>query len=235
MFFSKVTLSKESKNVLMLMRAMERNNYLTDQLIWELFPAKSDSQRFFLYRQEQENSFLQVELSRRLPIFYIVSEIEPIKTHELLQVKSKSYDPFIEKGMHLQFNIRTNPVIAKRHEGKKNSVKHDVLMDAKKKMILSGEVDRSKIKEYVDFSAISWLLKQGEQKGFLLNNPSQIEVNSYLQHKISKKNGNNIQFSSIDFNGILEVSDSFKFKEMLFSGLRHSKAFGCGLMLIKRI
>ncbi|MBE9580954.1 MAG: type I-E CRISPR-associated protein Cas6/Cse3/CasE [Proteobacteria bacterium] len=46
-----------------------------------------------------------------------------------------------------------------------------------------------------------------------------------------KKSG----FSSVDFLGDLEITDVKKFTKALFGGLGRAKAFGCGLMLVRRI
>lgn len=41
-------------------------------------------------------------------------------------------------------------------------------------------------------------------------------------------------FSSVDFTGELQITDIEKFQRILFNGLGRSKAFGCGLLMIKR-
>jgi CRISPR system Cascade subunit CasE len=38
----------------------------------------------------------------------------------------------------------------------------------------------------------------------------------------------------MDFRGILTVTDTEKFTDTLMQGLGKAKAFGCGLMLIRR-
>jgi CRISPR system Cascade subunit CasE len=38
-----------------------------------------------------------------------------------------------------------------------------------------------------------------------------------------------------DFEGKLKIVDADRFKKELFQGVRSAKAFGCGLMLVKRI
>ena len=47
----------------------------------------------------------------------------------------------------------------------------------------------------------------------------------------AKKSG----FSAVDFTGDLVVADVEAFKKTLFNGIGRSKAFGCGLLLVKRI
>jgi CRISPR system Cascade subunit CasE len=43
-----------------------------------------------------------------------------------------------------------------------------------------------------------------------------------------------IEFSALDLSGVLEVQDGEPFLAALLSGFGKAKAFGCGLMLIRR-
>lgn len=58
------------------------------------------------------------------------------------------------------------------------------------------------------------------------------DIFAYQQHQVAKGK-NQIRFSTVDIVGQLEVTDPEKFTEALFNGIGRSKAFGCGLMLIK--
>jgi CRISPR system Cascade subunit CasE len=49
-----------------------------------------------------------------------------------------------------------------------------------------------------------------------------------------KARNKQIRFSSVDFNGILIVTEKNKFYRALFKGIGREKAFGCGLLMIKR-
>lgn len=42
-------------------------------------------------------------------------------------------------------------------------------------------------------------------------------------------------FSSVDFTGELQITDAEKFRHTLFNGLGRAKAFGCGLLMVKRL
>lgn len=48
------------------------------------------------------------------------------------------------------------------------------------------------------------------------------------------ENGDRITFSIMDFSGVLEICDPEKFLRKLLIGFGKEKAFGCGLMLIRR-
>ncbi|MGY6275374.1 type I-E CRISPR-associated protein Cas6/Cse3/CasE [Methylomonas sp. MgM2] len=53
-----------------------------------------------------------------------------------------------------------------------------------------------------------------------------------LQKPIKK--GQKSCFSSVDFCGELQITDPEKFRQTLFNGLGRAKAFGCGLLMVKR-
>ena len=153
-------------------------------------------------------------------------------------MQSREYDPQLEKGQHVSFQLCANPVVTKKGVLTK-SRRHDVVMEAKKKLLLehSGEKwndwsdDKAKplLYELVQKSCCDWLKVRGDKHGFSLVN---VNVDSYRQVKAGKRD---IQFSTVDFSGELVVTDPDLFKLLLFSGLGHAKAFGCGLLLVKKL
>ena len=60
------------------------------------------------------------------------------------------------------------------------------------------------------------------------------QAEGYRWHALPKK-GKTAGFSSVDFEGELEVTDAPKLVEVLFTGIGPAKAFGCGLMLVRRV
>jgi len=96
------------------------------------------------------------------------------------------------------------------------------------------------LKAGVDRTLEHWFIKQGERLGFKLvaddNNLSKLQNSAYQWHSLSAKGGKGDKagFSSVDFTGELQITDMEKFKEALFAGIGRSKAFGCGLLLIRR-
>ncbi|EFF6567854.1 type I-E CRISPR-associated protein Cas6/Cse3/CasE [Escherichia coli] len=77
----------------------------------------------------------------------------------------------------------------------------------------------------------NWLAAQGERSGFTLLDTS---VDAYRQQQLRRENSRQlIQFSSVDYTGMLTVTDPGLFVQRLSQGYGKSRAFGCGLMLIK--
>lgn len=49
------------------------------------------------------------------------------------------------------------------------------------------------------------------------------------------RKGKTAGFSSVDFEGEIEVVDAELLSKGLFDGIGPSKAFGCGLLLVRRV
>lgn len=89
----------------------------------------------------------------------------------------------------------------------------------------------------------NWLGKQGRRCGFMLavdeNGLSKLQNSAYQWHalptKRKREKGERAGFSSIDFTGELQIVDVDKFRQALFKGIGRSKAFGCGLLMIRRV
>lgn len=98
------------------------------------------------------------------------------------------------------------------------------------------------IKARIDQALETWMIKQGQRCGFELLSGAdgmfKLQNSAYawhgLQQKISKK-GEKAGFSSVDFCGELQITDPEKFRQTLFNGLGRAKAFGCGLMMVRRV
>ena len=149
-------------------------------------------------------------------------------------VQTKSFVPHLSIGQELAFTLVANPVVARKTKGKKHSIKHDVWMDAKKQAKEQALTDTQLI-EACESASKDWLIHQGERCGFSLSRES-ILVDGYLQNCFYKGKGESpIRFSSIHYEGLLTVTDPEAFIQMLGVGLGKSKAFGCGLMLIRRV
>lgn len=78
---------------------------------------------------------------------------------------------------------------------------------------------------------VEWLKKQGEKNGFhLLADNLQIRDVTWLH--FNKKAERMIHALAVTYEGLLEVDDADKFREVLTSGLGREKAYGMGLLTI---
>lgn len=235
MFFSRVRIEPTNISQLNLLKIFQGNIYATHQLIWKLFPDKSQDKRDFLFRQEIEKEQIPYsETCKGLPLFYVVSSSKPVSIDGLMSVEVKEYSPKLEIGTQLGFDVRVNPIVARKATGKKNSSKHDIIMDAKYQAKAEGIVDHAVIETKMHNAIVQWFIWKGNSHGFQLEEET-IELSACRNHLLNKKGKEKIKFNSADVSGILTVTNVEKFKEILFKGIGHSKSFGCGLMMVRKV
>jgi len=223
MYFSKVIIPTGTGYFSFLKESRLDNMYHAHQLLWKLFSNNPEAERDFIFRE--------YNIQNRT-YYYLVSQRRP-ETIFGIDIQTKVYSPRMQKGDMYHFTLRANPVITKKSNGKKNSVQHDVLMNAKKEARIrnySSEDEYNFIRE----KTIDWLHDKAVKNGFSVN-PEKVNYEQYIQHTLYKKNKQQIKFSTVDYEGILQVEEPNTFIKALFHGIGKKKAFGCGLMLIKPI
>lgn len=315
MYFSRIRIRPEIFKSTQLAQVLSDNSYNMHRLLWDLFTRQK--QRSFLYREEIARKQLGTQTGvRGEPIYYIVSSTRPSSENPFFQVEAREYQPKLQKGDRLSFELRANPVVtakvdrenpehylrershrqvANKNKLTKKRVRHDVVMDAQrtfltslcaelnlqsrlpfapkkqefKKVLLTHGGDALderlttllkddfryaerlrqsmqlhdklewSIKAIVDDALEKWMIRQGQRHGFSLakddNNQYKLQNNSYHWQAIKADKGIKSGFSSVDFLGNLEIIDVEKFTKALFEGIGRAKAFGCGLLLIRRI
>lgn len=288
MYFSRIRIRPEIFKSTQLAQVLSDNSYNMHRLLWDLFTKQK--QRSFIYREEIAREQLGIQAGvRGEPVYYIVSSTKPSLKTPFFQVEAREYQPKLQQGDRLSFELRANPVITR------NGKKHDVVMDAQRTFLTSLCVElnlRSRlspapkkqefkkvlltyggdaldgrlttllkndfryaerlrqsmqlyskiewsIKAIIDDALEKWMMRQGQRHGFSLakddNKQYKLQNSAYRWHSIKFDKGKKSGFSSMDFLGNLEIIDVKKFTKALFGGIGRSKAFGCGLLLIRRI
>ena len=211
--------------------------YEQHQWLWQYMAATAGTPRDFLFRRRDS--------ANNSPGFYLVSARKPEPISEAWDVKWLNYDPNLQTGQQFAFELRANPVVSHKVDGKVH--RDDVVMREKKKLLAeknlahwsdwtSNDPEKPLLYDLVQSTCVHWLNKRAEYCGFKMvttnDGAKKIRVDGYAQHRVEKKD---IRFSTVDFTGELVVTDVALFKQTLFAGIGHAKAFGCGLMLVKRI
>lgn len=231
MYLSKITIRPDAVKSEKFLQ-VATGPYQIHSMIWDLYSDSRDQKRDFLYR---------MDLNQSRPVIYSLSQREPSNQSTLWKVETKPYDPQISNGMVLGFTLRANPVV-KKTASTKNGVKgkqsrHDVIMDAKKRIREESGKDAGSISmnELIQQEGFRWLKSRSERCGFSVNE-GEVRVDAYTQHNFmqgAKKR--KISLSTVDYNGVLTVTDKDKFLGAISKGIGPAKGFGCGLMMIKRI
>ena len=195
-----------------------QHQHLGHKLIWRLFSDHPQRERDFLWREMNPSTY------------YVLSARAPAANHPaLLMDPPIPFELALEPGDLLEYSLRANPVVRRRDAERERSVKHDVVMHALRAVPAQerGARRRAVIEEAGD----AWLRHQGERAGFRQRT---VCVEGYEQHRIRRGGGAPMSYSTLDFDGVLEVLDPAGFLSALARGFGGSKAFGCGLMLLRR-
>ncbi|MEQ1613704.1 MAG: type I-E CRISPR-associated protein Cas6/Cse3/CasE [Hyphomicrobiaceae bacterium] len=196
------------------------------RLVWLLFQDSPDATRDFLWRDEGSGKFM------------ILSQRPPTDKHHLFELDSKPFEPALAAGDRLSFVLRANPVIARKgaltkseHDSRQRGKRVDVVMDALKGVPAN---ERSAVRDKIASEAgAAWLVRQGDTSGFKLVRHPQID--GYDQVAIERgKKGRPAGFSVLNFAGELDITDPAAFIARLAKGFGSAKAFGNGMMLIRR-
>lgn len=243
MYFSLITPMPDTEREAAMQWA--KSSYDDHQWLWRFLAAEPGTARDFLFRRRDGEG--------SMPGFYVVSARKPQSFSDAWQVQSRDYNPQLREGEHLAFELRANPVVTHKVNGKLR--RDDVVMHEKKRLLeVHGfnrwadwpDVDKSKPALYslVQERCLDWLEQRAEQAGFRLptrelrndehdfREEKPVRVDGYTQRRSARKG---IHFSTVDFAGELEVTDALAFYKTLLNGIGHSKGFGCGLLLVRRI
>ena len=255
MFLSRIQLTSALAQQSQLGLLLQDRSYGLHRLLWDLFPQGER----FIFREE--NALEQGADSKRYPLYYVLSQTLPKIDNPIFDVQSKPYEPKLEGGDKLMFKLRANPTVARKQEGVKNSRRHDVIMDAQKQFLIAqckvrnlpivgqkSELKKSlflhvdfkdaklreallgQLQESTDKAAADWLYSRAEARGFSVDS---LQATAYQWHALPEK-GRKAGFSTMDYEGVLTVTDPVLLSATLANGLGPSKAFGCGLLLIRR-
>lgn len=198
------------------------------RLVWLLFQNEPDQARDFLWREEGQGRYL------------ILSRQPPSDPSGLFDLDTKDFAPHLAPGDHLGFVLRANAVVARkgaRGEAAKQTrtrgKRVDVVMDALHAVPKAERPARRA--ELTDKAAREWLDVQGTRAGFAVIS---LAVKSYERFDVADRvrpgRRNRAGIAVLDLEGTLMVTDPAAFVDKVAHGFGSAKAFGCGLMLIRR-
>ncbi len=238
-YFSRIELDEHHADAReAVAQAFNSGAYGDHQFLWRFFAAPEGHSRDFLFRR------FEPQAGRRQALYYCVSDRPAAAPHPAWQVSSREYAPSVAEGDRLLFDLRVNPTQAHKREGK--SRRDDVVMHAKKQMLAEHGLsrwadlpqgDRPPLYELADGAVRAWLGAKGStgfaaRYGFRVGDT--LRVDAYRQHRIARNGLKPIALSTVDLSGNLIVTDADRFVRALLSGVGRGKAFGCGLLLVRR-
>ncbi len=217
------------------------------RILWLLFQETPDAGSDPDWRQTDEGFLWRDEGSG---CYLILSRQPPSDPHQLFDLDTKEFAPDLAVGDRLRFAMHVNPVRTTKRagskpgkDGRQRGTRVDVVMDALKAVARTDrdactgrafERDRIAAK-----AGAAWLSEQGERHGFQLVDEPRLAVESYNQFDVPRarkpgSRGRPAGFGVLDMSGEITVTDPTAFLSRLPLGFGKAKAFGCGLMLIRR-
>ena len=189
------------------------------RLVWTLFGDTADRRRDFLWREQEPGVFLL--LSARAPEDRAgLFALDP----------PKPFAPLLATGDRLTFLLRANAVVARSSGPDIRGKRQDVVADALARLPVAERAERRR--EVLGEAANGWLARQGAAGGF--RPVGEVAVEGDEWRRIRREGNKPITFNVLDFAGQLEVTEPDQFLPALARGFGRAKAFGCGLMLIRR-
>ncbi|MGR3718519.1 MAG: type I-E CRISPR-associated protein Cas6/Cse3/CasE [Paracoccus sp. (in: a-proteobacteria)] len=198
------------------------------RLIWSLFAGDRGAERDFLWRSEGQGRFLI--LSPRPPAADGAGLFDPPEV--------KPFAPDLRVGDRLAFVLRVNATRTRRTGGREQGrgQRVDVVMDALHGLP-SGKGSDARRLARMDAAASAgrdWLARQGARAGFDLLDfaAADYSVVPLPDHRGARRG--QPQFGIIEMAGRLRIARPEDFVAQMAQGFGQAKAFGCGLMLIRR-
>ena len=198
------------------------------RLVWSLFAGEKEARRDFLFRREDAAS------GRGRATFLVLSHRPPNLDTVLFDVETKEFAPALKPGDRLSFSLLANPAVNRPDPARPGRMRrHDVVMDALKE-IEKGEERRKARPRLIEEAGRAWLDHRAHSAGFALANETPLRIDGYDSIEVGRQGQRSIRTSVLQFDGAIEVRDPPLFLEKLAEGFGRARAFGCGLMLIRR-
>ena len=154
------------------------------------------------------------------------------------EISSRPFEPQLAPGDRLAFELSVNATVDRKigtdGSGRPLRKRSDVVMDLihRREAEAGVSLQRGTLREAAAHdAAVDWLKGQGERSGFALKG---LRMEAYRVEQVPRSQGKPARFGVLDLAGLIEVEDPAAFLARLGRGFGRAKAFGCGLMMIRR-
>jgi len=194
-----------------------RNPYEIHRRLWRLFPGEEretrggsdDARQGFLFRVEEQGTGSPTRV-------LVQSRFAPTHAEGVNLIGSREFQPAPRMGQRLAFVLTANPV--------------KTIVDAQ----LAAKPGKQSAKCRVP------LIKEEAQREWLarkLAGAAELETVDILAHAplYFRKGQRGGKLATCSFEGVVQVSSPEKLTRLLENGVGPAKAFGCGLLLVRRV
>lgn len=193
-----------------------RNAYDIHRQLWRLFPGEArearsngdEARQGFLFRVEEQQPGRPVRLlvqSRKTP--------EAVPGLEL--VGTREFHPQPTTGISLSFLLTANPV--------------RTITDGQRDTKPGKQSEKCRVPLIREEEQRDWLIRK--LMGAAIVEATTVQSHAPLYFRKGNRSG---KFVAVTFEGMIRVADAALLTTLLENGIGPAKAFGCGLMLVRR-
>ena len=194
---------------------LSKNSYHLHQALWKLYPGREDEQRKFLYRVERLEKGMATHILMQSTIRPQQSEESPVI------LDWREFNPVFSSGQRLRFRLRANPIKTIKDSHKGTVEKKGKLYTKTVRVPLIHEAQQQ-----------AWL--ERKLQGIAQLETLIIQPEPILYFRKTKENRSG-KIQPVLFDGILRITDPDAFSALFQTGIGPAKAFGCGLLTVKRV
>jgi CRISPR system Cascade subunit CasE len=241
-WFTRLVLKRSAANVAPLVNILAPSDggaamTTTHRLMWSAMPPEIQA-RWDRANPSPETraAFLWREADRGGK-YYLLGP-RPVHESPWFEIATKPFDPMFVAGDRLSFDLRVNATVERKiaagESGRSNRMRIDVAMDFMLREEHNLALDRGTRADRrlpsAEAAVRTWLENIGERDGFRIVST---RLAAYRVEVLPRK-PQPARFGISDLSGLIEVIDPVSFLDRVVAGFGRAKAFGCGLMLLRR-
>ena len=193
-----------------------RNPYGAHRQLWRMFPGETRETR--KNHEESRQGFLfRFEESRpgRIARLLVQSRRPPTAVPDLVLVGTREVNPQPQVGQRLAFLVTANPI--------------RTITDAEREQKPGKKSDKCRVPLIREEDQREWLIRK-------LIGAADIEAETIQTHPpLYFRKGNRAgKLVAVTYEGLLRVTAAETLTALLENGIGPAKAFGCGLLLVRR-
>ncbi len=194
-----------------------RNPYEMHRRLWHLFPGEEretrsngeEERQGFLFRVEEQGTGRPARL-------LVQSRLAPVRAEGLSLLGSREFLPAPSAGQRLAFVVTANPV--------------KTITDAQREVKPDKQSEKCRVPLIKEDEQRQWLARK--LAGVATLESAEILPHAPLYFRKGKRGG---KLVTCTFEGVLRVEAPEQLASLLENGVGPAKAFGCGLLLVRRL
>ena len=240
LYFSRLTLRRDALDIAPLIEVLQPSKSsdrlaVDHRLIWTVIPPDVRTEVEQSRTDGTLKSAFLWRAARQRGRYYLLGP-KPLQDSPFFTIETKPFEPALSPGDRLAFDLLLNATVDRKvgvdGRGKAIRQRCDVAMDLLK---AEAKVDRAEARmSLAKEAACNWLTTRAEECGFHLD-LDKLTLEGYRAERFARRGGKFGTLGVFDLKGALTITEPNSFLTRLRQGFGRGKAFGCGLMLIKRI